>query len=856
MVSNITTSQHTVQDNVSDKHRRLIFNNDEDNCVIVEGSEKREESMFRAQYDLAHDIFRELSADKSKDLRKTNNIIAFCGDRGSGKTSCMESFRQQLKPDQDANCLFLETIDPSFFDDSNNILGLVLGQMYNVLVKDERKRDRPYRSDKDDFAREQLLEEFNTAMRYMKHLAKASNREKFYDALEELDALAAGLQLRETLRHLFESYLAYLGKKLLVITIDDLDLNIRGAYVMSEFIRKYLTDEQCLILLSVKVDQLVEAIKINLRQEQHISDEESYRMAVKYVVKLIPAGNRVNMPELENYCDNALEYRKGGQTSEYRSVKEAITRIIFWKTGYLFYNSKGRSSLIVPRNLRSLRQLLHLLAAMEDHDKQNSTAHHANQQIFKNYFFRTWTQQLNQEYQERIDKILANDNNLHFNKTVVAQLSTLPEFDKMKKFEKLFDSSNYAYNISLGDVMNLLEYLSQNETDTQLQMFQFFIRSLYSIKLYEAYDRITENIGAELFPDKKEAGIGEIYASDALFDRTNVLQQLVNGAYFYYEADSILPPNKSENKSRDLRLINGSTLEKELQDLGTKRDTVDEEYKRRFRLIEFFMLCTSRHIALKKKDESWSSKWSSSVPGHILGFTQGTKNLIFDVMAPFYNILNLRMTYDRFDGFFRKRSQDDQSLYDFARNQEWTLLNSMYDTSDRAYPVPEHSFMSDAVIRNSEVLTAMNERLKAQRHVSRSSSNSKCIAEFYRSIINSEMNTYPRMQNENPHTIEFKFLSAIIEILDSADMNRFNTIFSQNETPETEQEEEQMKRMLKEVFRGGSYKLPTIRQYLQEKLDDIYQKQTPEQWDMTFPSDTLFKQSDVIRIITEIATSN
>ena len=30
-------------------------------------------------------------------------------------------------------------------------------------------------------------------------------------------------------------------------------------------------------------------------------------MAVKYVVKLIPAGNRVNMPELENYCVNALE---------------------------------------------------------------------------------------------------------------------------------------------------------------------------------------------------------------------------------------------------------------------------------------------------------------------------------------------------------------------------------------------------------------------------------------------------------------------------------------------------------------------------------------------------------------------
>lgn len=855
MVSNITTSQHTVQDNVSDKHRRLIFNNDEDNCVIVEGSEKREESMFRAQYDLAHDIFRELSADKSKDLRKTNNIIAFCGDRGSGKTSCMESFRQQLKPDQDANCLFLETIDPSFFDDSNNILGLVLGQMYNVLVKDERKRDRPYRSDKDDFAREQLLEEFNTAMRYMKHLAKASNREKFYDALEELDALAAGLQLRETLRHLFESYLAYLGKKLLVITIDDLDLNIRGAYVMSEFIRKYLTDEQCLILLSVKVDQLVEAIKINLRQEQHISDEESYRMAVKYVVKLIPAGNRVNMPELENYCDNALEYRKGGQTNEYRSVKEAITRIIFWKTGYLFYNSKGRSSLIVPRNLRSLRQLLHLLAAMEDHDKQNSTAHHANQQIFKNYFFRTWTQQLNQEYQERIDKILANDNNLHFNKTVVAQLSTLPEFDKTKKFEKLFDSSNYAYNISLGDVMNLLEYLSQNETDTQLQMFQFFIRSLYSIKLYEAYDRITENIGAELFPDKKEAGIGEIYASDALFDRTNVLQQLVNGAYFSYEADSILAPSKRENKSRDLRLINGKTLEKELQDLGEKSNggadhdnNFSKEYRDRFRLIEFFMLCTSRHIAQRNLDISRPPYWQSPYPGHVLRFNRSTEHLLFDVLAPFYNILNLRMTYNRFDGLFRRKDSNHRSLYDFALANEWTLLYGMQDKSDRNYDNKEHEFLSDAVIRNSEVLTAMNERLKAQRYVSRSSSNSKCIAEFYKSIKNSEMNTYPRIQHEKPYTIDFKFLSEIIEVLDQCDASYFDSIYGQGT--------EFQQKKLNETFKGNSYKQKTILKRLRTELNDTYQLRAPKQWKETFPENTAFKKADVIRIITEIATSN
>ena len=120
---------------------------------------------------------------------------------------------------------------------------------------------------------------------------------------------------------------------------------------MAEHIRKYLTNENSILLLSVKIEQLIEAIEINIQETQKIDNIDSHEMAIKYVTKLIPVSSRVNMPGLEDYCNHELSYVHTDKTGnevhiEYHSVKEAVTHSIFWTTGYLFYNSKGRSSLI------------------------------------------------------------------------------------------------------------------------------------------------------------------------------------------------------------------------------------------------------------------------------------------------------------------------------------------------------------------------------------------------------------------------------------------------------------------------------------------------------------------------------
>lgn len=831
---------------------KIKFKDGEENFIIIEGADKKEGSLFRNQYERADQIFAGLNGEENKDKRQYNNILAFCGDRGTGKTSCMQSFAEQKKSED--NLCFLKMIEPSFFDKTHNILELVISQMYKEVCVE---------TDDPDLLEQQgkITEQFNVVMRYLKYLSKPEEREKYYDPLQELDALSAGINLKDEINALiemflrFESILSAKSKNILVITIDDLDLNIYGAYTMSEHIRKYLTNEHCILLLSVKVDQLVEAIRINLCKDTNVTDAESYSMAVKYVTKLLPVGNRVNMPDTEDYCKLELDYEYNNEVQPYHSVQESVTYNIFWKTGYLFYNSKGRSSLVIPRNLRSLRQLLHLLIVMPIHRKDDKDNHLRNQKLFKQYFYQTWTQQLNSEYRTKILMILDNGSETAFCKTIVSQLSTLKQFEHADTYSDILSRGNYAYNVSIGDVMRLLEYLSQDESDYQLQLFVFFIRSLCSIRLYEAYDHVTENIATELFPARQEDVAGEIYSSDSLFAETNMLQQIVNGQYFSFEPGELLAPDREGSKDRDILAINGEVLNNELKAIAEHKNNLSEEDKKKFKVLEIFMLCVSRRAILKRQSDRIKKDRQSSDPLHLTVFSKRTKNLVFDVTAPFYNMLNVKSAYNRFNDAFRLNAQDESTIYDFANANDWSLLRTMLHNINREYDEEEndilHALMSDVVIRNAEVLAAITEMIKSKRHVSRSSSvNKEHIKNFYSSITKTQMSTYPRALDELPYIIEFNFLKSIEEVLQSCDSNFFDSIYGVIEDGD-------LMDMVAPLFTTqGTYRQSTILTKLKNNLHHIWVKRTPAQWKAMFPSDVDHNNENVIRTIQEVDANN
>lgn len=100
---------------------------------------------------LLDDMLENMMGDKGNDenLENENNIIAFCGERGDGKSSAMITFIHALKKyTQDRNdrkyASFFDkfenikysdfinsiVIDPSHFDETHNILDIVLATLY------------------------------------------------------------------------------------------------------------------------------------------------------------------------------------------------------------------------------------------------------------------------------------------------------------------------------------------------------------------------------------------------------------------------------------------------------------------------------------------------------------------------------------------------------------------------------------------------------------------------------------------------------------------------------------------------------------------------------------------------------
>lgn len=75
----------------------LKFNEEERYDIKIETIEEMNKSIFLDSYIQGYKELNILSSEKNISGIDKNNIIAFLGERGSGKTSCMRSFLDSLK---------------------------------------------------------------------------------------------------------------------------------------------------------------------------------------------------------------------------------------------------------------------------------------------------------------------------------------------------------------------------------------------------------------------------------------------------------------------------------------------------------------------------------------------------------------------------------------------------------------------------------------------------------------------------------------------------------------------------------------------------------------------------------------
>ena len=773
-------------------------------------------SIFAEQYKQTFEIFNNIwESQEKEELRNASNIIAFCGDRGEGKTSLLTSCKEIISNDDifkkaishisinsdninPSKIEALDLIDPAFFDGKHNLIELVLGQMYGKLEY-EIKKDKEFQSD--NFCkRKPLMQKFQQAKACLSALEQDIKEQ--YDEMSELSTLGASVYLKNALNDLFKEYLKYYNKKKLLISIDDLDLNIEGGYKMVEEIRKYLSTDDCIILLAVKVNQLERIVmsymKDKLQHEEFVSDEAIRDMAKQYVTKLLPFANRVLMPQGVEIAEKefVLMKTKDEPLSKQIIIKDFIVRLIFQKTRYVFVNTRSLCP-IVPTNLRALRLLIAKLWNLHDAEKDNQIINGNNQSIFKQYFYYSWINCLSKKNQKALIEVVEHSDILSINKKVVSLLSNQLNLQESVDDEKdmhaqliksIINPVNNYLHVSIGDVYYIIHQVEQFCTNEETLKMLFFIKTFYSIKLYELYDVISSN--EHFLTPLPEDNIVTLYKLDDQVCKTNQLQRLVNGSYFTYLPSDILPNEKRSKAPRDKRIINAKDLQKLFSDLvksnGKPNAKVTLTTIQKLNLCEFFALTTT--IDVRKEDFSQIFDRTTSEPTYLKIHDTTNSYLVFDVLSIFYNLINLKSSYQRFNNFCGK----EIDFYEFAYNNESSLLRRMLKQCAKieqalghALKPDTHGLLSESVIRISEIQQSINEMCISNRDFHKQGENRKNIYMLYQDIQKIGIRLYALLDEDDKdvYKFKFKFLVPIIEFLkNEINDNQFDYIFSSEES--------------------------------------------------------------------------
>ncbi len=623
---------------------------------------------------------------------KPNNIIAFVGDRGSGKTSCMESVAKYLKENNkeleeykeicSRRFYAFDMIEPAFFDDEHNVVSLVIASLYKEFCKESGNL---YRDHEKKLSVAKCFSKVQEELECM--VGKAP---EMVDNFDKLANLANAVSLKQDIEELIGEFLDFMEYKdgILLLHVDDIDLNTQCADVMTESIRKYLILPNVLVLLSVKIEQL-EKVKqlayvneyknlLNKEEQTGFTHENIKDMVDKFVTKFLPRVQRIHMPEIGYEYEGSLSIKDNDKNIQtYDNWKDAVPELIYAKMKLPFLNKENRNSTnsstqqinnIIPYNLRELCQLIRLLHSMDI----NRVSY--NIDLFYNYLINEWGENhLSVQRIEAIHEIYAERNIFSFNKTVLAQLckvysGTVEEWKNVKDADNRLEEAlniiniyNYPDSISLGDVFGVVSILEEVHNESVDQNFFFLIRAIYTRLLTKEWQDFANNKHVN---------------SDTL----SSYEILVGGNYINSNIIETMAPEGTYRIKRSVRRVKLSKVREKLKELAALA-SLSEKQLSTLHFIEIVALCTSRRYDSKYPTYSkLFRKNRENTNAYSRDLTKINK-AFFDVNSFMFNMLHVEAAYARIS--------DD--LLALAKNTEESLYNAIEHISDKKHGIIKDS---------------------------------------------------------------------------------------------------------------------------------------------------------------------
>ena len=517
--------------------------------------------VFFEQYRTASDILENIlsvyaSIKDKKDsnynkIEYPNNVIAFCGERGDGKTSMLLSFMNLLRKYKDgkntANDLFANKdninkiifaneiyVDPSALDGVHNILDLLVAKMFKKF-----KSSLKYDNGKNDAEQQQrLLKSFQMVYRLIsivKDSKKILDDEFDYEgSVDKLSSLSDSMRLKEELINLINTYNDCMnnGDKNVVIPIliDDIDMSFSHAYAMSEQIRKFLIIPGIVVILSVRIDQLLYCIKeSNIRQLEWLAKKNYYsemrgeiaNMSSNYLSKLLPFAHRVNLPKVQDLRNVKITYNKNDYSLSSLSI--LALQKIYQKTGMVFILGDDLQKSILPNSFRDMVSFIGFMDLLPDYHEKNVSdeIRYNNIRHFFDFYFYSVKDKVNSSY--KIKNIFDFD----INKPRVAVELIVKMYERFGIFPSNsikegingFANQVYPERNSFCYLMNSINYINENVDHNATVELIEIIKLFYTVKLNQI--RLQNKMASKVQND-------EIKVSLAAVTRTTVFGYSIN----------------------------------------------------------------------------------------------------------------------------------------------------------------------------------------------------------------------------------------------------------------------------------------------------------------------------------------
>lgn len=343
---------------------------------------------------------------------KIHNIVPFIGKRGSGKTSVMMSFsgvlsryheeriqdkqyyifRNPLGEEQKVRFTCIDSIDGSLLEKGEDIFKVILAQMYGKFLDMDRygrPREKSYEYDK-----RELQQLFDKVYRSVCKLEQENCGQPYYEesSITSLKNLASSLALTKEFGRLVQQYLKLIAdgendnkswnrdyvEPYLIITVDDLDLNIHKGYEMLEKLHRYMMVPNVIIMLSVDYNQIKLLCEKQLYQmvpnfDAKLNEKKTdvEKVARDFLDKVFPVNARIYIPAFERLND--IQVYETNETV--RTPKEFLFKLLYDKLGMRMDAAGSKRHYYEQNSLRNFVSFGLMLRNMESASDYNVLEH-------------------------------------------------------------------------------------------------------------------------------------------------------------------------------------------------------------------------------------------------------------------------------------------------------------------------------------------------------------------------------------------------------------------------------------------------------------------------------------------------